>query len=95
MIPPGKGDDVAPESSRRLKGEISAGPEDVSMGFLGFERPITEQEFNLAILWRGKEILDQSANISLVLIADPSQHGAPFTKIHRPAIVRIHQAQVP
>ena len=95
LIPPGKGDDMVPESSRRLKGKINTCTEDLSMGFFCFERPINEKEFNLAILSRGKEILDQSANIGIILFTDVSQQGAPFFKIHRPAIVRIHQAQVP
>ena len=65
------------------------------MGFFCLERPINEKEFNPAIRSRGQEILDQSANISLLLCTDASQHGAPLVKIYRPAIVRIHQAQVP
>ena len=32
LMPPGKGDDVVPESSRRLQGQICAGPEDLPMG---------------------------------------------------------------
>ena len=95
LIPPGKGDDMVPESSRRLKGKISAGTEDLSICFFCFERPINEKEFNLSILSRRKEILDQPANISIILFTDAGQHGAPFFKIYRPAIVRIHQAQVP
>ncbi len=55
------------------------------MGFFRFERPINEKEFNLSILSRGKEILDHSANISIILFADASQHSAPFFKIYRPA----------
>ena len=63
LIPPGKRDDMAPESSSRFEGEISALPEDLSMASSRFECPINEKELNLSILPRGKEILDQSANM--------------------------------
>lgn len=63
LIPPGKGDDMAPESSRRLKGKITTGAEDLPICFFCFESPINEKELDPSILSRGKEIPDQSVDI--------------------------------
>ena len=63
LIPPDKGDDMTPESSRRLKGKISSLLEDLSVRSSSFERPINEKELDSSILSRGKEILNQSFDI--------------------------------
>ncbi len=90
LILPRKRDDMALESSGRLEGKISALPEGLSMFFSRFERPINEKELNLSILSRGKEILDQLASVGILPFSDTREHCAPFLKIYRPAIVRIH-----
>jgi len=94
-MPPGKGDDMVAEFSCRLKGEIGAGTKKRTMRAFSLERPIDEKKLDGAILSRGQQRLDEPVNISGLLPADAGQQGAPAGKIHRPAIVGVHQAKIP